>query len=54
MKIKKDMFVILTSSCTRFLPSRRGYSNVSQSYSNNRNSDAENRLIDQLDEEWDD
>ncbi|KAM3517724.1 hypothetical protein NHJ13051_008734 [Beauveria bassiana] len=49
-----DMFVILTSSCARFLPSRRGYSNVSQSFSSNRNSDAENRLIDQLDEEWDD
>lgn len=47
------MFVIMTSSCARFLPGRRGYSNVSQSYGN-RNSDAENRLIDQLDEEWDD
>ncbi|GJN69232.1 hypothetical protein PCL_02310 [Purpureocillium lilacinum] len=50
-----DMFVILCSSCTRCLPSRRGYSALnSNAHSRNRNSDAENRLIDQLDEEWDD
>ncbi|KAI9166569.1 putative mannose 6-phosphate receptor-like protein [Paramyrothecium foliicola] len=48
-----DMFVIAAASCLRFLPSRRGYSHLSSS-PRNRNSEAENRLIDQLDEEWDD
>ncbi|KAK3331732.1 mannose-6-phosphate receptor binding domain-containing protein [Cercophora scortea] len=48
-----DTFVILTSSCARFLPSRRGYRNLSPA-GRNRNRDDENRLIDQLDEEWDD
>ncbi|KHN97096.1 Mannose-6-phosphate receptor, binding protein [Metarhizium album ARSEF 1941] len=48
-----DMFVIAFSSCARCLPGRRGYSHLGSS-SRNRNSDAENRLIDQLDEEWDD
>ncbi|EFY98961.2 Mannose-6-phosphate receptor, binding protein [Metarhizium robertsii ARSEF 23] len=48
-----DMFVIAFSSCARCLPGRRGYSHLSSS-PRNRNSDAENRLIDQLDEEWDD
>lgn len=47
------MFVIAVSSCMRFLPSRRGYTHIGAS-SRNRNSEAENRLIDQLDEEWDD
>ncbi|KAK3495425.1 mannose 6-phosphate receptor domain-containing protein [Neurospora hispaniola] len=51
----KDIFVILTSSCARFLPLRRGYRSLNTSsrgrYGNN---DDENRLIDQLDEEWDD
>ncbi|KAJ9630413.1 Cation-independent mannose-6-phosphate receptor CI-MPR [Taxawa tesnikishii (nom. ined.)] len=57
----KDMFIILTSSCTRFLPGRRGYSRVntgmmggSAGRRGRQNSDDENRLIDQLDEEWDD
>ncbi|CAH0018398.1 unnamed protein product [Clonostachys rhizophaga] len=50
-----DMFVIATASCARFLPGRRGYSYLSANdHPRNRNSDAENRLIDQLDEEWDD
>ncbi|KAG4440206.1 hypothetical protein IFR05_004285 [Cadophora sp. M221] len=57
----KDIFVIATSSCSRFMPSRRGYSALSVSANgssngrgrNNRAED-ENRLIDQLDEEWDD
>ncbi|OCK73740.1 mannose 6-phosphate receptor domain-containing protein [Lepidopterella palustris CBS 459.81] len=57
-----DVFIILTSSCARFLPSRRGYSRVSLGHDthrdrgrgrNNHNED-ENRLIDQLDEEWED
>jgi len=51
----KDLFIILTSSCARFLPSRRGYQTLSISANGrNRNRDDENRLIDQLDEEWDD
>ncbi|KAF1961196.1 mannose 6-phosphate receptor domain-containing protein [Byssothecium circinans] len=52
-----DMFIILTSSCARFLPSRRGYSRVSlgqDSRGRNRRNDDEDRLIDNLDEEWDD
>jgi cation-dependent mannose-6-phosphate receptor len=57
----QDFFIILTSSCSRFLPSRRGYGRVSISANgsprgrgNARRPDDENRLIDQLDEEWDD
>ncbi|KAK5000103.1 hypothetical protein LTR28_013173, partial [Elasticomyces elasticus] len=55
----QDIFIILTSSCARFLPSRRGYSRVGANSAVGRgrgrqNSDDENRLIDQLDEEWDD
>ncbi|KAH8674184.1 mannose-6-phosphate receptor binding domain-containing protein [Xylariales sp. PMI_506] len=52
-----DFFVIITSSCARFLPNRRGYQYISGSPSrtrHNRDRDAENRLIDQYDEEWDD
>ncbi|KAK4448840.1 mannose-6-phosphate receptor binding domain-containing protein [Podospora aff. communis PSN243] len=50
-----DIAIILTSSCARFLPSRRGYHSLSVSANGrNRNRDDENRLIDQLDEEWDD
>ncbi|PSN67807.1 mannose 6-phosphate receptor domain-containing protein, partial [Corynespora cassiicola Philippines] len=52
-----DMFVILTSSCARFLPSRRGYSRVSMGHDSGRRgrrNEDENRLIDNLDEEWDD
>ncbi|KAH7392793.1 mannose-6-phosphate receptor binding domain-containing protein [Pyrenochaeta sp. MPI-SDFR-AT-0127] len=52
-----DMFIILTSSCARFLPSRRGYSRVSLGQDNGRRgrrNEDENRLIDNLDEEWDD
>lgn len=51
------MFIILTSSCARFLPSRRGYSRVSLGREHGRGgrrNDDENRLIDNLDEEWDD
>ncbi|KAI1496904.1 mannose-6-phosphate receptor binding domain-containing protein [Biscogniauxia marginata] len=52
-----DAFVIVTSSCARFLPHRRGYHYISGSptargRSNHR--DDENRLIDQYDEEWED
>jgi len=52
-----DMAVIITSSCSRFLPSRRGYGRVSlnnDSRGRGVHADDENRLIDQLDEEWDD
>ncbi|KAL0256935.1 Cation-independent mannose-6-phosphate receptor CI-MPR [Diplodia seriata] len=53
-----DVFVILTSSCARFMPSRRGYSRVSlhgdRSRGRGRDSDDENRLIDELDESWND
>jgi cation-dependent mannose-6-phosphate receptor len=55
------MFVILTSSCARFMPSRRGYSRVSLGQDagrggrgRGRGNEDENRLIDNLDEEWDD
>ncbi|CZS93872.1 probable MRL1 Mannose 6-phosphate Receptor Like [Rhynchosporium graminicola] len=55
----KDFFIIATSSCAHFMPSRRGYSALSVSANGNgrgRNGgpEDENRLIDQLDEEWDD
>ncbi|KAI9810469.1 MAG: Cation-independent mannose-6-phosphate receptor CI-MPR [Pycnora praestabilis] len=54
-----DMVIILTSSCAQLLPSRRGYSRVSSSGNGNggrrgNGAEDENRLIDQLDEEWDD
>lgn len=51
------MFIILTSSCARCMPSRRGYSRVSlgaDSRGRGRRDESENRLIDNLDEEWDD
>jgi len=52
-----DFFVIATSSCARLLPNRRGYHHLSASPTrggNGRDREAENRLIDQYDEEWDD
>ncbi|MCJ1312478.1 Cation-independent mannose-6-phosphate receptor CI-MPR [Agyrium rufum] len=64
----KDMFIILTSSCTRCFRARSGYNqlpthNGVNGYRNgsrsggsgrDRNAEDENRLIDNLDEEWDD
>ncbi|KAL1861771.1 hypothetical protein VTK73DRAFT_6913 [Phialemonium thermophilum] len=51
----QDFLIIIFSSCIRLLPRRRGYHTVSGSPSGrNRSRDDENRLIDQLDEEWDD
>ncbi|KAL2074805.1 hypothetical protein VTL71DRAFT_8584 [Oculimacula yallundae] len=55
----KDIFIIATSSCASCMPSRRGYSALSVSANGSgrgRNSDPEdeNRLLDQLDEDWDD
>ncbi|KAG9679478.1 mannose 6-phosphate receptor domain-containing protein, partial [Aureobasidium melanogenum] len=56
-----DMFIILFSSCARFLPGRKGYNRVGNNFNGSSagrrgrsNSDDENRLIDQLDEEWED
>ncbi|KAI1815901.1 mannose 6-phosphate receptor domain-containing protein [Poronia punctata] len=51
-----DMFVIATSSCARLFPNRGGYHYLSgPSTTRGRNNrDAENRLIDQYDEEWED
>ena len=52
------MFVILTSSCASIIPRRQGYSALSVSANGNgrgrHGNEDENRLIDQLDEEWDD
>lgn len=60
------MFIILFSSCTQRMPERvtelfagrRGYhrvgTNDNRSSRANRDPEAENRLIDQLDEEWED
>jgi cation-dependent mannose-6-phosphate receptor len=53
----QDMIIAATSSCARFFPKRRGYHYLSGSPSRTRQSrdrEAENRLIDQYDEEWDD
>ena len=55
----QDIFFIATSSCARCLPGRRGYMSVSAGGGNgsrgrNGQPEDENRLIDQLDEEWDD
>ncbi|KAH0541340.1 hypothetical protein FGG08_004178 [Glutinoglossum americanum] len=53
----RDIFIILLSSCTRFLPRRNGYRNLPTSIGGSgrrRSADAENRLIDQYDEEWED
>ncbi|PHH89582.1 hypothetical protein CDD83_5718 [Cordyceps sp. RAO-2017] len=50
-----DVFFNAWAWCSRCLPSRRGYRYLnSNASSRHQNSDAENRLIDQLDEEWDD
>ncbi|KAF7880971.1 uncharacterized protein EAF02_006862 [Botrytis sinoallii] len=75
----KDVFIIASSSCSRCLPTHRGYNTLSisangnsgdgsngrgsgrdrgvsanESGRRNSGSEDENRLIDQLDEEWDD
>ncbi|CAM1505204.1 Fc.00g108410.m01.CDS01 [Cosmosporella sp. VM-42] len=50
-----DMLVIALASCTSRFPSRRGYSHLNSSPTRRaRDAEAENRLIDQLDEEWND
>ncbi|KAJ4303985.1 Cation-independent mannose-6-phosphate receptor CI-MPR [Collariella sp. IMI 366227] len=51
----RDLAIILTASCARMIPRTRGYRTLSGSPNGRRRSrDDENRLIDQLDEEWDD
>ena len=52
----QDILIILFSSCSRLFPRRRGYNQLPTYSSRGRGSsrDDENRLIDQLDEEWDD
>ncbi|KAI4184070.1 MAG: hypothetical protein L6R41_004997 [Letrouitia leprolyta] len=54
--LTRDIVIILTSSCSRLLPRRQGYNQLPSSGRGGRGSraDDENRLIDQLDEEWDD
>ncbi|KAF2664049.1 putative vacuolar sorting receptor [Microthyrium microscopicum] len=54
----KDAVLMLSSTCMRLIPGRSGYSRVSLN-GNSRSrgihsNDDENRLIDQLDDEWDD
>ena len=48
----QDVFIIATSTCARLVPRRRGYNQLTAG--RGRSSDDENRLIDQLDEDWDD
>ncbi|KAF2208815.1 hypothetical protein CERZMDRAFT_48473 [Cercospora zeae-maydis SCOH1-5] len=61
LRFFRDIFIILTSSCTRYTPSRRGYHRVGQNggmgghgRARGDSADAENRLIDSLDEDWND
>ncbi|OAA64389.1 vacuolar sorting receptor [Niveomyces insectorum RCEF 264] len=50
----RDLFIILTASCARCLPQPRGYRSLAHSPTGRSSRDDENRLIDQLDEEWED
>ncbi|KAL8670560.1 MAG: hypothetical protein Q9168_004908 [Polycauliona sp. 1 TL-2023] len=53
--VLRDIVIILTSSCARLLPRRQGYNQLpSNGRGRGSRADDENRLIDQLDEEWDD
>ena len=61
MLSNQDIFIILFSSCARCLPGRRGgYQRVNGGIGgmgrgrSGRDSEAENRLIDELNEEWED
>ncbi|KAL9102731.1 MAG: hypothetical protein Q9163_002162 [Psora crenata] len=47
----KDLFIILTSSCARFIPRRRGYNRLPTSGRGRRDDEA-NGLIDSYDEEY--
>ncbi|KAL8994671.1 MAG: hypothetical protein Q9169_005424 [Polycauliona sp. 2 TL-2023] len=53
--VLRDIVIILTSSCSRLLPRSKGYNQLpSSGRGRGSRADDENRLIDQLDEEWDD
>ncbi|CAO1599816.1 MAG: hypothetical protein LQ349_004204 [Xanthoria aureola] len=52
--VLRDIIIILTSSCSRLLPRRQGYNQLPSGRGRGSRADDENRLIDQLDEEWDD
>ena len=58
--VLQDIWVITTSSCGRLIPSKSGYSRLNGSTGgigrgrSGRDNEAENRLIDELNEEWDD
>lgn len=54
--VVKDIVIILTSSCSRLLPRRQGYNQLPGNGRGGRGgrADDENRLMDQLDEEYDD
>ncbi|KAL8773040.1 MAG: hypothetical protein Q9209_002060 [Squamulea sp. 1 TL-2023] len=53
--VLKDIIIILTSSCARLIPRRQGYNRLpSGGRGRGSRADDENRLIDQLDDEWDD
>lgn len=55
--VVRDIIIILTSSCARLLPRRQGYNQLpgnGRGGTRGGRADDENRLIDQLDEEWDD
>lgn len=53
--VVREIIIILTSSCSRLMPRRQGYNQLPASgRGRGSRADDENRLIDQLDEEWDD
>ncbi|KAI4242722.1 MAG: hypothetical protein L6R42_010930, partial [Xanthoria sp. 1 TBL-2021] len=52
--VLREIIIILTSSCSRLLPRRQGYNQLPSGRGRGSRADDENRLIDQLDEEWDD
>ena len=60
LTIRQDIWTVLTSSCGRLIPSRSGYSRVNGGIGgigrgrSGRDTESENRLIDELNEEWDD
>lgn len=59
-RISQDIIVLITSSCARLIPGRRKHSYMNGGLHNvglgrsGRDTAAENRLIDELNEEWDD
>ncbi|RKF65645.1 putative mannose 6-phosphate receptor-like protein [Erysiphe neolycopersici] len=53
-KPSRDIFTAVTSSCSGFVPNSRGYTLLYTGRGLHSRAEDENRLIDQLDEEWDD